>query len=177
MNLDKKQLLMITAIGGLTAALGALLPWVTSSVSGSAPLAGAISRGGSVSGTETGDGVISLICGLIAAACAGALYLGKEKSLPLAPKQLLLTALITVGIAALLYAIQFLFGDYPSQELMGVKVSVSRGIGLWIGFLGTLAGTAAAFFAFTKGGVTVPVPSGDDSGGGESGGGDEGGES
>ena len=163
--MDKKQLLMIAAIGGVVTVVSVFLPWVTVDLSEFGPLAAAISSkvDTSVAGIEGGDGKIVLILGLVAAAAAGALFLGKK--LPMSDKGAIMTAWICLGVAVLVALI----------NLFDLKGPASAGIGMWLCILGGLAGAATGFLAWQKMGGKLPsAPSGDGGGDAAGGGGDGG---
>lgn len=136
--MDQKKLTTIAAACGGAVFVGVLLPWVTVSI-------GPMSQ--SASGTQVDTGTIILILGLLGGAAAALTAMGKTSAVPIAPKQQLMIALGALGLAALLTIIKFLdFGDG-----MGVA---SRGIGLWLTTLASIAGTVCAFLAFKNAGGT-----------------------
>ena len=155
--MDKKQLLMIAAGGAAATVIGVLLPWWSVDVpKGLGPLAAAFDT--SVSGLDSGGGKFVLLLGLVAAAAAGALFLGK--TLPVPGKTAILVSGACLGLAALICLMKFL----------DIKGPVSTGIGLWLCLIGSIAGAVTSFMVWKQMGGQLPkAPSGGE-GGGEGGG-------
>lgn len=133
--MDKKQLLMIATAGGAATALGVFLPWVTFSDEGLGAALRAVGESPSVAGIRGGDGKIVLVLGLVGAAAAGALFLGK--ALPVSGRKAIVAASICLALAALICVIDFL----------GMSAPAAAGIGLWLCMVGSIAGTATLLLA------------------------------
>lgn len=147
--MDRKQLTMIAAGCGAAALIGSFLPWVSVSAKGLAAQLGAASAsGGNV--FDVGLGPLIFIAILVSAGLAIARFMGAEKSIPLKSGQITLLGLISFGLAAGLTLIKVFSGDFGDHA--GGMLTVSRGIGLWLTFLGTAGGFAAWFLA-SKGGT------------------------
>ena len=71
--------------------------------------------------------------------------------------QHLWVALGALGLALLLVLTVFFSGAFETHEVMGQKFGASRGFGLWLSLLGSLAGAGAAFMA-TRGTSPIGAP-------------------
>jgi hypothetical protein len=139
-----KQLTMVAAVCGVVTLLGVLLPWATVDIP---PEVAALARqyGGlaktSVNGTE-GDfkGTIVLILGILGGAAAAGAWLVKPGQLPFNARQLLTAALGAFALAWIL----------TLTDMLRSFEGASRGIGLYLAFLATLAGAVAAFLALRQ---------------------------
>lgn len=135
---DNKKMSLAVVVCAAASILGAFLPWASVSFGG-------ISS--SASGFDGGDGKIIVLLAAAAGVIAFMWMQGK-----LAKSGLLLGAMIAMAICALISVKDFFdIGDAPGAG----AVSVSRGIGIYLCLLGTLAGTAAAFFAWRSSGKVV----------------------
>jgi hypothetical protein len=141
--MDKKQLVLVAAICGGVVALGSLLPWTT---------AKGLGFTGSSSGVDGFKGVLVLLAGLAAGGAALLVHLGKVgQVLKLDERQHLWIAIGAFGLALLLSLIQFFDGHYRTETAHGVTMGWSRGFGLWLDLLGSIAGGATAWLAMQKG--------------------------
>jgi hypothetical protein len=165
--MNAKQLAMVAAACGVLTLIGVLLPWAT--FGGDAPRidvprdagpAGDFARSMAaaaqsafaaveVNGTGRGfNGTFVLILGLLGGAAAAAYAFAKPGTLPLNARQLLFVALGAFALGLLLTFV----------DLVSEFGPMSRGIGIYLTFLATLAGAAAAFLTLRKTPATATAP-------------------
>ncbi len=135
--MDRKKLSMIAAACGAVVFVAMFLPFA--SFSGPSQFVALLPT---FNGFDWDGGVVVLILSLVAGAAALLVFLGKTDVVPLDGRQLLFVGVGGFAVAALLLVIKF-FDDWPSGQGGGI----SRGIGLYLMLLATLAGAAACFLA------------------------------
>lgn len=114
-----------TAVVALVVVIAAFLPWVSFA-------------GGSVSGTEGGDGAFTLIVGLIAGvlAVAAVALAARHELLPR------IAAIVSVAVGAIVTAIAIVdIGNVGDSQVtgLGLAFDFSVGFGLWLTLIGGLA--------------------------------------
>jgi hypothetical protein len=149
--MDKKSLTLAAAICGAVTAIGTLLPWATAKT---------FMMEVSAAGTESTKGVFVLILGLLGGAAALLVHLGKVGQIvKLDEKQHVLIGLGCFALAIILILTTFVDGGYKTQTVMGQEFGASRGIGLWLCLLASLAGGAALFMVLKPSlKPTTPAP-------------------
>ena len=147
-NLSSSTLEWVKVAGGVLAALGVFLPWVTVSAS----FAG-VNFSESANGFDDGIwGILVLLLGLAVAALAfikvrNITVQQLEKLPPVLPLSLAI-ALGVIAIFRWIYILSNGGGEFSDAELFGVDVS--SGIGIWFVFLGALAVLGAALLPVLK---------------------------
>ncbi len=156
--MNKTQLIMIAAIGGIAAAVGCFLPWISINV-------GPISASqNALHGMWTAGWLVLILAG------AGGFFAflswqGKTKLVPLpAAKQLLIGGACLAG-AAVFTLINFMKDFGANVGGMGA----SRGFGLWLSLAGSIAGAVCMFLVLKQGNLLPKVAASDSSadGGGD----------
>lgn len=138
--MTKTQLLMISAIGGIAAAVGCFLPWISINIG---PLSGSQNA---LHSMWTAGWLV-----LVLAAAGGLLaflnWQGNSKVVPMpAGKQLLIGGACLAG-AAVFTLINFLKDFGTNVGGMGA----SRGFGLWLSLAGSIAGAVCMFLVLKQG--------------------------
>ncbi len=126
--MDAKQASGLTFLGGVLMAIGSFLTWASVSASG----AGAASK----SGTEGGDGWITLVIGIALIAAGFMAYSGKALPMWFG------WAAAILGVAVAVFEFFSLKSDLDDFNAVfeGTGVSGSLGIGFWLVVAGALLG-------------------------------------
>jgi len=160
--MDQKKLCQIAAICGIVVFVGCLMPWASISVppqAAAAAKAMGVDLDSSISGTNGHwtAGVLVLILGIVGGAAAALTGFGFVKAIPLPQKTQWIIAAGCLALAALFVVINFLKDFGP----------MSRGFGLWLSLLASIAGTVCMVLVLKKAGM-LPKPDATAAGGGDS---------
>jgi hypothetical protein len=115
-------------LGGLLIVLGSFLPWLTAT----APFVGTISR----NGMEGGDGIITLILGVVVTILIGVSQLTATRMPALLQRSSIVTGVITGAVAIYDYVeVQRRIEDVKEQSEL---ISASVGAGIWTLIVGAI---------------------------------------